>query len=272
MRRRRVLTGAGASLLAFPSNAATRDLTICAHRGWRDPSQTENSLDEMRRTLRAGPFMMEIDLARDADATLVLSHDQTVDRATTGHGSVARMKDDALARLRLKNAKGATPESVPHYLDVLRWAASEPSARLMLDIKDIPPSAALAPVRELGLSRRVLVLTFRKDMAIEAFAADADALVSVLTPDRGALEMYRRLAGHRRFAAYIPSNAAPDVFRIAHDLGAVVITDLLGRNAVEDSMNPEEGARFIRSRPVDIIVTNTPLRLQQALDGHDGGR
>ncbi|MDI6653296.1 glycerophosphodiester phosphodiesterase family protein [Gluconobacter japonicus] len=241
---------------------------ICAHRGWTDPSETENSLSQMRRTHQVGPFMMEIDLAKDASGRIVLLHDQNVDRTTTGHGPLAELSPADIHKLALKNEFGPTHEHIPAYDAVLDWAARTPDVLLMLDIKDVPPADALKAVRRQHLSDRVVVLTFQEKQAREAFKADPDALISVLITTPDDLAAYRQIAGHRRFAAYIPKTSKLSLFRKAHQAGAIVITDLLGPTAVTDIMSPEEGAHHARSLPIDILVTNTPLQLQAALRKH----
>ncbi|WP_264996574.1 glycerophosphodiester phosphodiesterase family protein [Komagataeibacter intermedius] len=237
---------------------------ICAHRGWRDPSRFENTLDEMRHTLRAGPFMLEIDLTSDADGMIFLLHDRNIDRVTTGHGPLATLDDTAVRALRMKNSQGKVRGRVTSYREVVRWVAREPTARLMLDIKDVAPADALAPVRQAGLSGRVVVLTFARDVAHAAFAADPDVLVSVLITRPADIGLYATMAAGRRFATYIPQHADPALFHAAHDAGAVVITDLLGPGALADAMTPEAGARWAHGLPIDILVTNTPIRLRAA--------
>ncbi|GAC89114.1 glycerophosphoryl diester phosphodiesterase [Gluconobacter thailandicus NBRC 3257] len=238
---------------------------ICAHRGWTSPSGTENSLAEMRRTHKAGPFMMEIDLAKDKTGQIVLLHDLDVDRTTTGHGPLAELNQKAVQKLRLRNSSGPTGEHIPAYSDVLDWAARRPDVLLMLDIKDVPPTDALKPVRHQSLSGRVVVLTFHEKQAREAFEADPNALVSVLVTKPDDLATYRKISGTRRFAAYVPQNSDPALFRAAYEAGAVVITDLLGPTAIVDAVSPDEGAQRAKALPIDILVTNTPLQLQSAL-------
>lgn len=275
MKRRNVILNAIVSLVALaiiPSARAqplratlTAPPLICAHRGWTDPTEVENSLDQMRHTHQAGPFMMEIDLATDASGRIVLLHDQKVDRTTTGHGPLTALTTENMQKLFLKNASGPTQEQIPAYDAVLDWAARTPNVLLMLDIKDVPPTDALNPVRRRHLSDRVVVLTFHEKQAREAFKADPNVLISVLITIPDDLKTYQKVLGIRHFAAYIPRTSDPFLFRRAHQAGAVIISDLLGPTAVTDIMSPEDGAHHARALPIDILVTNTPLLLQRAL-------
>ncbi len=275
MQRRTVLTKSTAVLvgLMYSSMVRAQDLNpylrarplICAHRGWTSPSGTENSLTQMRQTHQAGPFMMEIDLAKTADGTIMLMHDREVDRVTTGHGLFSALTDARIATLRLRNGHGTPRDPVPTYDKVLQWAAATPDALLMLDIKDVSPHDALQPVQQRGLSERIVVLTFKKQQAREAFAADPKALISVLVTQPQDLEAYAGMAAGRQFAAYIPQNSPPSLFQAAHAKGAVIITDLLGPTAIMDAVSPNEGAHRAHFLPIDILVTNTPLKLRAAL-------
>lgn len=238
---------------------------ICAHRGWLNPTETENSLAQMRHTYQRGPFMMEIDLAQNRDGLIVLMHDQNVDRTTTDHGPLTELDTSTLQSLHLKNATGATQEHIPVYSDVLDWAAKTSDALLMLDIKDVRAADALRPVRLRNLSGRVVVLTFHQQQAREALEADPKVLVSVLITRPHDLEMYRQIFGTRQFAAYVPQKSDAGLFHAAHQAGAIVITDLLGPTAIADRVSPIEGGRRTLSLPIDILVTNTPLKLRTAL-------
>ncbi len=229
---------------------------VCAHRGWLAPDRPENSLRTLRETESKGRFMLEMDLAVSGDGSIVMMHDATVDRTTDGTGRVAGL--DAAARLRLHlRAHDAPPttEAPPLFDDILDWAATSPSALLMLDIKRTPPAQVMARVRRERLRDRVLLLTFDRPTAEAAFESDPAVLVSVLVKSRADLAFYASRAGRRRFAAYIPLDRPPSLFDAARVRGAVVITDLLDlRNALTERYD----VSALRARPVDIVVTNHP--------------
>ncbi|MBB2206575.1 glycerophosphodiester phosphodiesterase family protein [Gluconacetobacter takamatsuzukensis] len=241
----------------LPARLSPRPL-ICAHRGWLDPEQAENDLAQIGRTTDAGPFMVEVDLAETRDGTIVLMHDQTVDRTTTGHGAVAELTRREIDGLRLRDRRGVTDEGVPGFDALLRWAAGTPPALLMLDIKAVGPERVARLVRDAGLEDRAVLLTFSADNAARAFAGAGRTLVSCLVKGEPDLSTYAAMAGGRRFAAYIPRTAPPDLFAAAHRRGCVVISDVLTRDALMDALSAAEIAAFVRTRPVDILVTNHP--------------
>lgn len=75
---------------------------VASHRGdWRNAC--ENSLEAIENAIHMGVDIVEVDLGRTKDGHLILMHDQTLDRTTTGKGKV---EDHTLAEikdLRLRN-------------------------------------------------------------------------------------------------------------------------------------------------------------------------
>ncbi len=242
---------------------ARHDTIICAHRGWLAPDRPENSLRTMRETEAQGRFMLEMDLAVLRDGRIVLMHDRTVDRTTDGSGPVADRDAGSRQQLHLR-AQGGPPttEAPPLFEDILDWAATDPSALLMLDIKRTPPALAMRAVRDAAMRGRVLLLTFDRPTAIAAFAADPAVLVSVLVRSPAELDSYRALAAGRRFAAYIPLDRPPALFDQARAAGEVVVTDLLDRR---DALSERYDVSALRSRRADIVVTNHPVETARHL-------
>ena len=83
----------------------SRDSTsviVVAHRGdWRN--FPENSLEAIDNAIKMGVDIVELDVKKTKDGELILMHDRTLDRTTTGKGKV---EDHTLAEikdLRLRN-------------------------------------------------------------------------------------------------------------------------------------------------------------------------
>ena len=68
------------------------------------------------------PTFFEIDFSFTKDSVMVLMHDLTIDRTTTGKGLVADYTYDELRRLNLVDRDGkVTPYRIPRLKDVLEW-------------------------------------------------------------------------------------------------------------------------------------------------------
>ncbi len=78
---------------------------VVAHRGdWRNAP--ENSLRSIQNCIDIGVDMVEIDVRMTKDSVLVLMHDQTIDRTTTGTGMVKDITYNSLQTLFLRDGIG----------------------------------------------------------------------------------------------------------------------------------------------------------------------
>jgi glycerophosphoryl diester phosphodiesterase len=58
-----------------------------AHQGGEDEFPS-NTLYAFKRSVKAGADMLELDVGVTKDGTVVVSHDTTLDRTTSGHGTI----------------------------------------------------------------------------------------------------------------------------------------------------------------------------------------
>lgn len=87
-------------LIANLEDAQNKEILVVAHRGdWRN--FPENSLQAIKNCITMGVDMVEIDVRQTKDGALVLMHDDTIDRTTTGTGNVGDWTLDSLKTLRL---------------------------------------------------------------------------------------------------------------------------------------------------------------------------
>jgi glycerophosphoryl diester phosphodiesterase len=152
---------------------------VAAHRGGPGPGFPENAISTLENTLRQGPAVLEIDIARTRDGVLVLMHDETVDRTTTGTGRVSNLTLSQLQALRLKDRDGlALDVGVPTLREVLDWAAGR--TVLELDVNNgVPFAEVIAEVRAAGALDRVIVITYRDDAAVRVHELAPAIMISV---------------------------------------------------------------------------------------------
>lgn len=103
-------------------NANGNDVLVVVHRGdWRNAP--ENSLKAIENTIAMGADMVEIDIQKTKDGQLILMHDKTLDRTTTGKGKVADFTLEEIKKLRLKSGIGiATDHTVPTLIEAMLLA------------------------------------------------------------------------------------------------------------------------------------------------------
>ena len=107
---------------------------LAAHRGGAQ-LWPENSLLAFRNATALGADYLELDVHETRDGELVVIHDPTLDRTTTGAGPVRARARAELRALRLKDRAGAvTDEPLPTLDEVVRLGA-EGKRQLLLEIK-----------------------------------------------------------------------------------------------------------------------------------------
>lgn len=108
------------SLIANLKDSKNDQVIVVAHRGdWRNAP--ENSLQAIENCIAMGLDMVEIDVRETQDGQLILMHDETLDRTTTGSGKVSEVTWDYVQTLQLRDGIGhATPHKVPTLEEALK--------------------------------------------------------------------------------------------------------------------------------------------------------
>lgn len=101
----------------FPSRAQVLyeegKVSVISHRGdWRNTP--ENSIRAIQNCIDLGVNMVEIDIKKTKDNELILLHDKTLDRTTTGKGLPQDYTLAEIKQMRLRNGAGvATSHQIP---------------------------------------------------------------------------------------------------------------------------------------------------------------
>ncbi len=120
------------------------EVFVVAHRGvWRD--FPENSLAAIQQAYALGVQMVELDIRQTKDGHLILMHDKTLDRTTTGTGRVSHHTLEEIKALRLLNGYGVpTEETVPTLREALQVTHGQMLVYLDKSYELIPEAFAIA--------------------------------------------------------------------------------------------------------------------------------
>ncbi len=100
---------------------------VAAHRGGPEPGFAENAIPTFENTLTQAPALLEIDIRETSDGALVLMHDDTLERTTTGAGAVREATLAELQALSLEDETGDVLDA--HAADIARGAGLGRRAR-----------------------------------------------------------------------------------------------------------------------------------------------
>lgn len=137
-------------------NPNSKYVVVACHRGdWRN--YPENSIPAIESIIRMGADIMELDLKLTKDSVLVLSHDWTIDRCTTGKGRVSDYTLDELKQFRLRRAHGVATDSL--HICTLREALECCKDRICVNVDQGYEyyDMVLAITEELGVTYQILI-------------------------------------------------------------------------------------------------------------------
>ena len=137
-------------------NPNSKYVVVACHRGdWRN--YPENSIPAIESIIRMGAAIMELDLKLTKDSVLVLSHDWTIDRCTTGKGRVSDYTLDELKQFRLRRAHGVATDSL--HICTLREALECCKDRICVNVDQGYEyyDMVLAITEELGVTDQILI-------------------------------------------------------------------------------------------------------------------
>nr|WP_321509986.1 glycerophosphodiester phosphodiesterase family protein [uncultured Hyphomonas sp.] len=155
-------------------------ILISAHRGGPVPGYPENALETFQHTVSEIPALLEIDVQKSADGVMILMHDDTLERTSTGEGEASDLTLAELQALTLKDNEGnATSFRIPTLDAVLDW--SEGRAMFALDRKGTTTYEDLVnAVAAHDAFDRVMFATYSLDDA--ALVAGLSQKAMIVTP------------------------------------------------------------------------------------------
>jgi glycerophosphoryl diester phosphodiesterase len=237
---------------------------VAAHRGgallW-----PESSLTAYRNALALGVAYLEADVHLTADDEVIVLHDATLDRTTTGAGPVRQARLADLGRLRLTARDGAVtdepPPALAHLLDLL----GPSPAGLLLEIKvdegrqRYPgiEERVLGLLRVRGFSARTLVMAFERETVQRIQTLDPTVRTALLI---GRSQVERERLGPAesvRRATELGATAIGYHHRLI-DADVAAVARRAGLTLAAWTVNKEADIQRVVRFGVDIVISDRP--------------
>lgn len=232
---------------------------IISHRG-AAALAPENTLAAMRLAFDQGVDFVEADLHLTADGVPVLMHDPTLDRTTTGRGTVASHSLDQIRALDAGSWFGSdfAGEPVPtleEFLDELAPTNSRALIELKGTWSDEQVANAVAMLQERYLVDRV---------AFESFEVENLERLALLAPEYARVMLTRdwgRATLETATALKVSAIGARNkVFE--RDFELIDEARVLGIGTMVYTLNTEKQWAKARSRGIDLVITDDPVSLE----------
>lgn len=265
----------GPALAAYFDCVRDGGVAISAHRAVSALDQPENSIAAIEATGRAIPnAILELDAVLTKDRQLVLMHDDTMDRTTTGRGRVAGLTLAQVKQARLKASNGALTRAAPPTLGEALDAAGRVGAIASIDLKPADGEttvdlarAVIDQVRRSRAGNRVILITYN-DSDARAVAAMAPEMM--ISAGLSGVEDLSGLNPAQILAWTGTREERPALWRALREAGVEVQFGTLGAEGVRrDDRYAADGDvseyRDLVRQGVTVIATDTPLAVKSVL-------
>jgi len=238
---------------------------VAAHRGGPTEGSPENAIPTFAHALTEGPVLLEVDVRMSQDSVLVLMHDETLGRTTTGSGEVRARTLSELRELRLRSNSGRdTPYQIPTVAEALAWA--EGRAVLQLDVKEnVPRSRVASVLRRLDALDRALVITYTLQDARWYHRRLPALLLSVATETVEEARAHLNAIESSRLVAFAGVGPpSEDLVRVLSSRGVPVTVGTFGELDQQARRRGVSVYRELFRQGVDIVATDETALARQA--------
>ncbi len=249
---------------------------LSSHRGGPGGGFPENAIATFEHTLRQVPSMLEIDPRMTKDGQVVLHHDATLDRTTTGSGRVADHTLAELKELFLKDIDGrVTDYRIPTLDEAITWAKGK--TILVLDQKDVPLELRVQKIAEHQAQGFAMMIVGSVADAKKCHQLDEDICMEVMVGDRDKFHAFDKSGvPWSHVIAFVGHNPPQDeeLLRMIHDKEARCMAGTsrnldqeLNIGTAKQPAELETRYRELLNKGVDVIETDRPIEVGAILFG-----
>lgn len=197
---------------------------ISGHRGGPDKGAPENSIAAFEHSLQFAPATFEVDPRLTKDSVVVLLHDDTLDRTTTGTGKLNNYTWEEIKKLKLKDVDGnVTSYRIPTLEEAIEWCKGK--TVLILDKKDVPMATTAKLIKKHHAEAWVMLTVHNAKEAKFYYDDNKNVMFEAFVKTKKAMEEYEK-AGipWQQIMAYVGPDDKPEnkeLFDLLHQRGVM---------------------------------------------------
>lgn len=261
----RVPSGKSADFFGYHPNQTPK---ISAHRGGGDlKGYPENCIESFAFLAKQMPVVIECDIDLTKDSVLVMMHDQTLDRTTTGTGKLIDKTYAELAPFRLEDNMGnRTAYTIPTLEQVLRWGKGK--VTFTLDVKrNVSFEKVVNMVHRTGAGDYVAIITYNAPDAAKVNKLDPNLMISVTIRNRAEYDRLHDLGvPDNRMVAFVGvKEPDAELYQFLHQKGIACILGTLGNLDKQAAAKGDQVYKQFARNGADIMSTDRPLEIWQAV-------
>jgi len=241
---------------------------ISGHRGGTVKGFPENCIATFENTLKYTPAFFEIDPRLTKDSVMVLMHDATLERTTTGTGKVSDYTFAELQKFRLKDPEGHVTEyKIPTLKEVIDWSAGKTVVNL--DRKDVPLEMQERILKD-NPNKVIMITVHDARHAKFYYDQNPNRMFSAFVKTKKALQEYEA-AGipWKSMIAYIGPTNKPEnkeLFDMLHARGVMcMISAAPTYDKLADTGERAKNYRETFEQGADILESDLPIEVASAI-------
>lgn len=247
---------------------------ISVHRGGGDlrgfPENCIESFDYVTGQIERpdAPAVIECDIDLTKDSVLVMMHDATLDRTTTGTGKLIERTYAEVQQVKLEDNQGnPTAFCVPTLEETLNWGRKR-GAMFTLDVKrNVSFAKVVEHVRKTKTENNVAIITYNaKDAALVNRLAP-ELMISVTIRNEAEYNQLHELdIPDNRMVAFVGVKAPESaLYTFLHAKGIATILGTLGNLDKQAAAKGDMLYKEWTTAGADMLSTDRPLEVVRAL-------
>jgi glycerophosphoryl diester phosphodiesterase len=255
---------------AFFQYQPGKAVAISAHRGGGDyKGYPENCIESFAWLAKQMPVTIECDIGISKDSVLLMMHDNTFNRTTTGSGNIVDSSFAYSQSLFLKDNLGnLTSFHIPTLQQVLAWGKGK--VTFTLDVKrNVPFEKVVALVQQHKAHSYAAIITYNAQDALKVHQLDKEVMISVTIRSEEEYNRHRDLGiPDNRMIAFVGTREPnSEWLQILHSKGIRCILGTLGNL---DKMAASRGDSLYQTwfkAGADMMSTDRPLEAWKVVGG-----
>jgi len=243
---------------------------VSVHRGGKGlVNYPENAIETLRYVNDSIVAIYEVDVAQTKDGQLVLLHDTSIDRTTTGSGKVDELTYNELKQFNLVDDYGnETTFKIPLFSEVLQWCVKN-NVILTVDIKrTVSQEIVINAIRMAKAEDVCVIITYDVEQAKTAYNLAPDLLLSVTA--RNDEEFDRLLDAEipvENMLAFTGTRLSDaSLFERLHNNDIVCLLGTLGNLDKRAAAKGDDLYRQWKENGADIMATDRPFEAFRAIN------
>ncbi|MFV0140069.1 glycerophosphodiester phosphodiesterase family protein [uncultured Empedobacter sp.] len=243
---------------------------VSAHRGGSGiHGFPENCIETLEHLYQNGIQIFEIDVAETKDEQLILMHDNSLQRTSTGRQDVNQVDLKTIKEYFLVDDFGQqTSYKIPTFAEALNWGKNKP-IYFMVDIKKgVDYRAIVSTIKQANLQKQVVLVTYTIGQAKKLHQLAPEMLLSVsMRNERELNEMLNSGIPTDKMVAFTGTRRNDQSFLDKiHDKDIVVIFGTLGNLDKSSAARNGQLYRDLEKDGVDIFATDRAIDVHQTIN------